>query len=88
MTKPVTEPVKQSRSSRKKPVSAGPMPETPVEELVETLRVEFSRGLLLEAAHERAARRRRSAVMIASLAVLAGVVITAALVEITIRRSH
>jgi hypothetical protein len=88
MVKPVVAPEDQPHTIARAPVSARYTQETPVEELVETLRTEFSRGLLLEAEQEKAARRKRITVLIVSLAALAGAVITAAIVEITTHRSH
>jgi hypothetical protein len=87
MVKPVVAPEDQSHIIARVPDSARYMQETPVEELVETLRTEFSRGLLLEAERAKTARRRRITVLIVSLAALAGAVITAAFVEITTHRS-
>ena len=61
---------------------------SPVDELVETLRLEFSRAQAHQTVLIEAARRRRIAVLIVILALLAGGAAIAAVVEIALRHAH
>jgi hypothetical protein len=61
---------------------------SPVDELVETLRVEFSRAQAHQTVLIESARRRRIAILIVILALLVGGAAIAAVVEVTLRHAH
>jgi hypothetical protein len=78
-----------SHSSRKTDQIGERTPvEDPMEKLIETLREEFKRGLAHQQARKKATRRKRLIILISTLVVLAGIILTATLVLISIHPPH
>lgn len=79
---------KRSRSTEKRPILDHFVQETPPDELVGDLRLEFNRELEREGLQIKSSRRRRIIQIIVSLLVLTGIIVIAASVRLASHQHH
>jgi hypothetical protein len=84
---PIAEPESHSRTRESRSVEPSPAKDS-VHELVDTLREEFGRGLVREAAQMEAEGRRRTTIRIVILLAAAGAILAATIVRKAIHLPH